>query len=296
MDQSKATVSITDYGFNYGAGVYEVTRVEQGKVYQLDEHINRFYSSCEKIGLSLKQNKDEIKRVSFELVNLNKEQNAIIYYQATFGAYDHRSHIFPAALSPTVVIFTQPLKPYPESVFTKGMKVATAEDVRWHRCDIKSICLLPNVMALNKVIKEGYDDVLFLQKRDDGQQIVTEMSASNIFVVKDGIIYSPPDSGKILNGITRATLFQLADSHNMKYEKTHFNIEFLLSADEVFVTSTTKEVVPIYQVDQKVFKSVPGPITIKLMKLFVDHVEKELNIKYPKRELLSRHFSNLDSK
>jgi branched-subunit amino acid aminotransferase/4-amino-4-deoxychorismate lyase len=84
MDQSKATVSITDYGFNYGAGVYEVTRVEQGKVYQLDEHINRFYSSCEKIGLSLKQNKDEIKRVSFELVNLNKEQNAIIYYQVPF--------------------------------------------------------------------------------------------------------------------------------------------------------------------------------------------------------------------
>jgi D-alanine transaminase len=116
------------------------------------------------------------------------------------------------------------------------------------------------------------------------------MSASNIFAVKDNIIYSPPDSGKILNGITRATLFQLADSHNMKYQKQHFNIEFLLNADEVFITSTTKEVVPVCQIDQTFFKNVPGPITLQLMKLFVEHVEKELNVKHPKREILQKLF------
>eukprot|EP01121_Diplochlamys_sp_Union-15-3_P006251 TRINITY_DN1674_c0_g1_i1.p1 TRINITY_DN1674_c0_g1~~TRINITY_DN1674_c0_g1_i1.p1 ORF type:complete len:325 (-),score=49.66 TRINITY_DN1674_c0_g1_i1:27-938(-) len=279
--QSQAKVSVYEYGFNFGAGVYDVARVEQGKIYQLTEHVQRLLRSAEHITLHIPLTESEIKQISEDLVKRNNIHNGLVYYQATYGDYNVRSHYWPATMNATFVVFTMTPPAPPETMFTQGITLKSVPDIRWKRCDIKSVLLLPNIMTLNLAIKEGFNDIVFVD--DD---TVTESALSNILCVKDNVVYSPPDSGKILSGITRLTLFRLCEENHIPVKKQHFSISFLKDADEVFLTNTSKELVPVRAIDDRKIPHSPGPLTIRLMDLLVQSLEKELGVVHPKRDLI----------
>lgn len=286
VEGSKARISIFDYGFLFGAGVYDVALLYGGLVFQGKEHLDRFFNSAKSIGVPIKESKERILEIMNELVAKNGLKDGIVYLQATFGSYGKRSHKFPAELSsPTLVIFTQYLAPYPAEFFTKGVKLTSVPEFRWTRCDIKAITLLPALLAMNALPEDAAESVFY----DPEKKIVRECAASNIFCVsKDGVIYTPPLSKYILPGIERQTIINIVNAHPSEFslKEEDFDLDFLLNAKEVFMSSSTKEVFPVKQIDDVKFENTPGPVTLKLMQYFVEYVEKELNLeRHPKRDL-----------
>eukprot|EP00741_Cyanophora_paradoxa_P022158 tig00021435_g21390.t1 len=296
IDAATAKVSIFDYGFNYAGGVYDVVPCYDGKPLAMDPHLSRFQRSCKHIGFGLAHTNRELAEVVSRLLRVNEASPtglSFVYLQATYGAYGGRSHLLPAAenLRPTLLVFTQPLKPFPPEYFTRGIALKSMPDERWHRCHIKSIALLPNVMDLNAVQKEGFTECVFV----DAEGHVTEGSTCNVWCVKDGTAYTAPESNRILSGITRADVLRLARMNGIPVKEQVFTLPFLLTADEVFITSSTKEVCPVHQVDSTVYASSPGPTTMKLMKLYIDYVEAECgpDMLHWKRPLLTGLASTL---
>jgi D-alanine transaminase len=284
VEPSEAKVSVFDYGFLFGAGVYDVALVMDGHLFQGKEHMDRFFKSAATIGIPIKETKEEILKIVRELVEHNNLREGIVYFQATYGAYGKRSHKFPADLSsPTLVIFTQYLAPYPTTFFTEGVKLVTEPEFRWTRCDIKAVGLLPAILSINKLPTDAAESVFY----DSETKMIRECAASNIFCVKGDTIYTPPLSKYILPGIERQTIINIARANHLKLKEEDFDLDFFLSADEVFMSSSTKEVLPIKQVDNTVFENTPGEKTRQLMKLFVEYVENELgpNFVHPKRKL-----------
>jgi len=279
---SEAKVSVFDYGFLFGAGVYDVALVIDGRLFQGKEHLDRFFTSAASIGIPIKETKEEILRIVTDLVITNHFKDGIVYFQATFGAYGKRAHKLPNDLShPTLMIFTQHLPPYPSHFFTEGVNVITEPEFRWTRCNIKAITLLPALLSMNKLPEGAAESVFY----DPEKKTIRECAASNIFCIKDGTIYTPPLSKYILPGIERQTIVNLAKKNQLPLKEEDFDLDFFLQADEVFMSSSTKEVQPIKQVDDVIFANTPGPVTRHLMRLFVEYVENELGIVHQKRQL-----------
>lgn len=282
VEASEAQVSVFDYGFLFGAGVYDVALVVDGLVFQGKEHLDRFFKSAGIVGIPIKETKEQLLQIILDLVEKNSMKDAIVYLQATFGSYGKRSHKLPADLSsPTLLIFTQHLPPYPAHFFTEGVDVITEPEFRWSRCNIKAITLLPAIMSMNKLPDSVAESVFY----DPEKKIIRECAASNIFCVKDGTLYTPPLSNHILPGIERQTILNIAKANHIPLKEEDFDLDFFKSADEVFMSSTTKEVLPIKQVDDVKIPDTPGPVTRDLMRLFVEFVENELGFVHPKRKL-----------
>jgi len=282
MEASEAKVSVFDYGFLFGAGVYDVALVVDGLVFQANEHLDRFYKSAGSVGIPIKETKEQLIQIINDVVAKNALKDAIVYLQATYGSYGKRSHKLPADLSsPTLVVFSQYLAPYPATYFTEGVNVTTEPEFRWTRCNIKAVTLLPAILSMNN-LREGISESVFY---DPESKIVRECAASNIFCVKDGTIYTPPLSKYILPGIERQTIVNLAKANHVPLKEEDFDLEFFKKADEVFMSSSTKEVLPIKLVDDVKIADTPGPVTRTLMRLFVEYVENELGFVHPKRKL-----------
>ncbi|GAA0350738.1 D-amino-acid transaminase [Bacillus horti] len=259
-----AKVDIEDRAYQFGDGIYEVIRVYNGICYQLEEHIQRLERSAKEIRLSLPFSAEEFTQQLQELVKGNQLQEGIIYTQVTRGVAP-RYHGFPSDdVKPQFVAYTKDL-PRPTAFMEHGVKAVLLEDVRWLRCDIKSLNLLGNVLAKQKANDEGGFEAI--QHRGD---IVTEGSSSNVFLVQEGILYTHPASSLILNGITRVKVLELCEKLELIVKEQEFTVKDLLDADEVFITSTTSEVMPITQIDdQPVGPGIPGPLTVKLQQEFV---------------------------
>eukprot|EP00026_Physarum_polycephalum_P013180 Phypoly_transcript_13556.p1 GENE.Phypoly_transcript_13556~~Phypoly_transcript_13556.p1 ORF type:complete len:301 (+),score=59.68 Phypoly_transcript_13556:79-981(+) len=285
LDAADAKISIFDYGFLFGAGVYDVALLYDGHLFQGNEHLDRFFRSAASIGIPIKESKEEIlKKIIPELVQKNGLKDGIVYLHATFGSYGKRSHKLPTDINePTLVIFPQYLAPYPASNFTEGVSVTTQPEYRWARCDVKTTLLLPAVMAINQLPAGAAETVFF----DSNSKFIRECAASNVFCVKNGTIYTPPLSKYILPGIERQTIVNIAKANNIPIKEEDFTLDFFLAADEVFMSSTTKEVLPIKQVDDVIIANTPGPVTRQLIRLFVEYVEKELGFVHPKRKTLN---------
>jgi len=282
IPRDEAKISVFDYGFLFGAGVYDVALVYDGKLFQGSEHLDRFFKSAADVKAPIKETKEELLEICQKLVDINHMTNGIVYLQATHGSYGKRQHVFPANINnPTLLALVQPLAPYPDTFFTEGVEITSEPEFRWTRCNIKSIGLLPAVLTMNS-LPTGVLEAVFY---DEEKRTVRECAASNIFCVKDGVIYTPPLSRYILPGIERQTVVNIARQNNLPLKEEDFSIEFLKSADEVFMTSTTKEVLPVKKVDDVSIKSTPGPVSKKLIELFVHHVEKQTGITHPKRKL-----------
>jgi len=282
IEASEAKVSVFDYGFLFGAGVYDVALVYDGNLFQGSEHLDRFFRSAESLKMPIRDTKEHLLQSCAELVKINGLQNGIVYLQATYGSYGKRSHKFPEKMdNPTILIFTQHLAAYPPSHFTIGVDVVSEPEYRWQRCNIKAVGLLPALLATNALPESAVESVFY----DEEKRTVRECASSNIFVVKDGVLITPPLSKYILPGIERQTTLNIARANNFPVREEDFSIEFLKAADEVFMTSTTKEVLPIKKVDDVELKNTPGPVTKALMKLFVEYVEKQVGFVHPKRQI-----------
>ena len=241
----EAKISVFDRGFMFGDGIYEVMPIYWGKVFTLDEHLVRLNRSLNEIRLDSPFTDTEWRSLFAEAIEKSGEETALLYLQVTRGIASMRSHEYPVDVKPTVLVTITPA-PGLERNKVVPYKMVMKEDFRWSRGDIKVVSLVANGLLKNEALAEGYDDVILLR---DG--LVTESSASNVFIVKDGIIITPPKSSHLLHGITRDHVIQLANANSMKLEEREIGEAELVEADEVWITSTGHEVWPVGELNGK---------------------------------------------
>lgn len=270
IERSMAKVDIEDRGYQFGDGVYEVIRVYNSKMFTLDEHLTRFRKSAESIGIIIPYTSEGLKDMLQTLIGKNHLREGIIYMQVTRGAAP-RNHVFPTGeVTPILTAYTKDLARPAENLKT-GVKTILTEDIRWLRCDIKSLNLLGNIIAKQKAYEQGCFEAIQHRGQD-----VTEGSSSNIFIVKNGIVITHESNHLILKGITKDVVLKVCSENNLPIEERTFSLSELDEADEVFLTSTTGEVMPIIEIDgKKVNGGETGPVTRKLQEWFVLEIEKQ---------------------
>jgi len=250
-----AVVSVEDRGFQFGDAVYEVIRTYRGRPFAVDEHLSRLERSAQALQLSLGHTRAQWIALIDEGLRLSSLPETKIYLQISRGQAP-RDHPFPAALSPTTVLTFRELHPLNESIRQAGVQAILLDDIRWGRCDIKSVNLLANVLARQRAKEAGAFEAILLR---DG--VVTEGSVSNVMVVLNGTIRTAPEGPRILSGVTRAKVLELAKKEGIPVAETVVRREELLGASEVFLTGTTVEVLPVVRVDgQAVGAATPGPV------------------------------------
>lgn len=269
VERGLATIDIEDRGYQFGDGVYEVIRVYNGKMFTAKEHLKRLQESAEKISIQIPYQPSELEEMLQGLIEKNKLTNGIIYMQFTRGA-SPRNHAFPQNVAPIFVAYTRNVD-RPVSSMQEGVKAIFIDDIRWLRCDIKSLNLLGNLLAKQKAVEAGCFEAI--QHREE---IVTEGSSSNVAIVKNGTVITHPANNLILNGITRQKVKQVCEQNQIPFEEKEFTVEEVLQADEVFLSGTTVEVTPIVEIEKKkISGGTPGEVTKRLQKLIKDEIEKE---------------------
>lgn len=250
-------------GLQFGDGVYEVIRIYSGQYYLLDEHVDRLFRSAEAIKIELTFTKEECREYLLELLKRNKmDVDGKVYLQVTRGSAT-RDHVFPADTPANIYAYVVKV-PRPLGKLANGVGTITHPDVRWDYCYIKSLNLLPNVLAKQEAKENNcYEAIL----HKDG--VVTECSSSNVYLVKDGKIYTHPSSKNILHGCVRMRVEQFAKDLNIPFIEEPFTIGGIEDADELFLSSSTSEVLPIVTVDDLTINGgTPGPITKKLQETY----------------------------
>lgn len=272
VERSEVKIDMEDRGYQFADGIYDVVRAYNGKFFTLNEHVDRLFSSAEKIELVMPFTKDELKQLLSTLMKENGISTGNIYMQVTRGIGIPRNHTYTdPELVPPVFTATTTIVPRDQEKMDRGMSAFIVPDMRWLRCDIKSISLLGNIMAKHEAHKKGGDEAILHR---DG--IVTECSSSNVWMIKDGTIYTHPDGNLVLPGITKIMLLKVAREAGMLVKEEAFTIEDLKKADEVFASSTTMEAMPIISIDgNPVGHGKRGAVVEKLQQLYVDAVEKE---------------------
>lgn len=269
IKREEAMVDIEDRGFQFGDGIYEVIRVYNQIPFTMEEHLQRLYESAKKMRMEIPYEPSKLKQLLEDLIHRNQLQTGIIYLQFTRGVSE-RSHTFPReGTTLSFVAYTKNV-PQPLEEMEQGVKVITTEDIRWLRCDIKSLNLLGNIMAKQEAKEAGCYEAL--QHRGD---IVTEGSSSNVFIVKNGTLYTHPENNFILNGITRQKVLQLCRKQAIPLQERTFTVDELFSADEIFLTGTTTEVMSVIQVNGKqIGDGNPGKLTREIRQLFQAEIKQ----------------------
>lgn len=268
VTKDQATISVYDHGFLYGDGVFEGIRVYEGNVYKLKEHIDRLYESAHSIMLQIPHTKEEMQEIICETVRKNELKSAYIRVVVSRGKGDLGLDPRNCA-EPTVIVIAEPLAIYSQELYEKGLKVAS---VTYRRSSpdvlnpqIKSLNYLNNVLVKIASTQAGADEALIL----NNEGYVTEGSADNIFIVKNGIIYTPPVYLGALDGITRQVIIAIAKELDMPLIEKPFTLHDVYNADEVFLTGTAAEVIPVISVDERqIGDGKPGKITNILLKHF----------------------------
>ncbi|MGE5946874.1 MAG: D-amino acid aminotransferase [Betaproteobacteria bacterium] len=251
-----AGISPLDRGFLYGDGVYELIPVYSRRAFRIDEHLKRLQATLDGIKLANPLTVDAWKTVVLRLIDAAPWDDQSIYLQVTRGADNKRDPAFPpASVPPTTFAFAAPLVTTPADVRARGVSAITVPDLRWSRCDVKVVSLLANVLARQEAVERGCAEALLIR---DG--FMKEGAASNIFVVRDGVLLAPPKTHLMLPGITYDVVLELAARHGQPLEVREIHENELRAADEVWMTSSTKEVLAITTLDgQPVGDGRPGP-------------------------------------
>lgn len=264
-----AKISVLDRGFIYGDGVYELIPVYAREPYRMPQHLARLQRSLDGIRLANPHSAADWEAIIRALIGRMPFADQGVYFQVTRGVAK-RDHAFPAGVPPTVFMMSNPLTlPSVEQV-ERGVAVITGPDQRWLHCDLKTISLLGNVLARQAAIEAGaVESVLFR----DGY--LTEASASNVLVVKDGAIIAPPKDNLILPGITYDATFELARAGGLTLTVRPVTREEALAADEMWLSSSTKEVLAVTTLDGEPFAGgKPGPVFRKMHALFQESKRK----------------------
>ncbi|MBA2408625.1 MAG: D-amino acid aminotransferase [Gammaproteobacteria bacterium] len=250
----EARVPVLDRGFLFGDGVYELMPVYRGQAFRLDEHLARLSRSLFEISIPDPYVSARWIQVLSELIERAGAGDLLVYWQVTRGVAP-RDHAFPRDIEPTVFAMTSALpQPAPEQL-ARGVKAVTRADTRWQRCDIKSISLLANVLLRQQAIDAGAAESLLVR---DGY--VAEGAASNVFVVMDDVIVTPPNSASLLPGVTRDLILELAAADGLAHEQARIREHSLRDAQEIWITSSSREVLPVTILDESpVGDGLPGP-------------------------------------
>ncbi|MNI11434.1 D-alanine aminotransferase [compost metagenome] len=263
-------MSIFDRGFLFGDGIYEVTAVLDGKLIDSPLHMTRLERSVREIGGHLPISTDEIVAIEKRLVEENKLNEGVIYLQYTRGAED-RNFLYSENLEPTLLLFTQAKTLEHVAAVEKGLKVKVVPDQRWERRDIKTVCLLPQVLAKRLAKAEGCDEAWMVQ---DG--FVTEGASSTAYIItNDGKIVTRGNGNAILPGCTRLAVLELAREQGLTVEERLFTVEEAMAAREACLTSASNFIVPITSIDGKPLgDGKPGPMFTRLRKLYMDNARR----------------------
>lgn len=267
-DKKEALISPEDRGFNFADGVYEVVKYYSGSPFRIRDHIERLERSLKEVRIHY-AGLTYLPDMMGELLSRNglSQDDAGVYLQITRGA-SRRVHHFPDDLQPTVYAFAFSFPSFAEAL-ENGIRVTTAEDIRWLRCDIKSVALLPNTMLYQQAVEVGAGECILVR---DGH--VTEATHSSAFIVKNGIIHTHPATNLILPGITRKVVLELCIVHRIPFIEIPFTEAELLDADEIFIAGTGSEITPVIQVNEMVIgNGKPGRTTKWLQELFFDYVK-----------------------
>lgn len=259
----EARIPVLDRGFIFGDGVYEVIPVYSRRPFRLAEHLRRLQHSLDGIRLANPNPDAEWRELLEQIIARNEGEDQYIYLQVTRGVA-RRDHAFPKEVTPTVFVMSNPLLPPPEALLSTGVAAITANDNRWMRCDIKATSLLPNVLLRQLAIDAGAVETILLR---DG--FMTEGAASNIFVVMNGVLLTPPKSHLMLPGITYDVVLELAAAEKIPYEVREISEHEVRSAQEILLTSSTKEIMPVTRLDDKaVGEGKPGAVFTQLHWLY----------------------------
>lgn len=273
--KEEAKISVFDHGFLYGDGVFEGIRAYGGKVFRLNEHIDRLYNGARGIMIDIPLKKEEMAEVVLETLRRNELKDAYIRLVISRGTGD--LGLDPRKCkTPTIICITDKIVLYPEELYNKGMEIITAA-TRRNRPEgvnpqMKSLNYLNNIMAKLEANLVGAPEAMLLNNED----YVAECTGDNIFIVKDGVLITPPPYVGILVGITRNAIMELAEKIGIKVEEKVFTRYEVFTADECFLSGTAAEAVPVVKVDgRQIADGKPGPITNKILKEFKELIKTE---------------------
>lgn len=267
---AEARIPVEDRGHQFGDGVYEVVYAFDGVPFALEEHLDRFFSSMAMIRLNCPYTRAEVTDLIHEALRRSGYQNAVIYYHLTRGTAP-RGHAFPPPSVPgNLVITVREGTTLPDEIAEKGVTAHLVQDLRWGRCNIKSLNLLPNVLAKQEALDHNAFEAILCK---DGY--ITEGSVSNVFIVSQGQVRTAPADQKILPGITRMHVLELCRELGIPVTEKAFTPEELYGADEAFLTASGIDVLPVIRVDDKVINGgLVGPVSLKLRKEYRNLIAK----------------------
>jgi D-alanine transaminase len=267
---TEAKVSVLDRGFLFADGVYEVVPVYGGRPFRLEQHLDRLDNSLAGIRIANPLSREQWREIVTKLIADNGGQEQLLYWQVTRGSAPVRDHLFNGTDKPTVLAMSSKLKSPSAEIRQSGASLITLDDVRWRYCHLKTIALLPNVLMRQQAFDGGYDEAILIR---DG--FATECTTANIFIVENGIIVTPPKGEELLPGITRDLVLELAQSHGMPWAEEKIELARLRAAEEIWLSSSTREVVAVTRLDgKKVGDGRPGPLLKQMSVCFQEYKDK----------------------
>ncbi len=271
MAMEDAKISPLDRGFLFGDGIYEVIPSYAGKMVGFTPHIKRMQDGLAEVGINLDYSTQKWQHICQSLAEKNGNQSLGIYLHVTRGADTRRLHAYPKDVEPTVfaMAFDIPTPPKPDRFTKQGFALISTEDLRWQRCHIKSTALLGNVMHYQQGHEAGCNETLLYNQKAE----LTEASSSNVFVIKDGVIITPPLDNQLLPGITRKLILDIIKAHSsFELQERIVTIQEARQADEIWISSSSKEIAPVISLDGKpVGDGKVGEIWQQVASLYSEH-------------------------
>ena len=265
---NEAKVSVLDRGFIFGDGIYEVIPAYGGKALRFEHHMQRLQNSLDAVRIRNPLSNEQWQKIIDKLISEKGSEDQYIYMHITRGVAS-RDHRFPDETKPTVFVMSNILHTVDPEILKQGVHAVTLDDIRWHYCNIKAIALLPNILLRQQAVDKGAVEAILIR---DGN--MTEGAASNVFIVSNGIIKTPPKDQKLLPGITRDLVVELANTHKMPIEEVAISEKEFLSADEIWLTSSTKEILAVTKInEQQVGNGKPGAVWKDMYQKYQDYKE-----------------------
>ena len=262
----QAQISVLDRGFLLGDGVYEVIPAFGGKLFRLEQHLQRLDNSLSAVRIPNPHNHSEWQKILQQLITSN-DNDLSIYLQVTRGVAPKRDHAFPDKVIPTVFAMSNIIPEPDPATLEKGVNAITLDDIRWKRCDIKAITLLANVVLRQEAHDHNAAEAILIR---DGQAM--EGAASNLFIVSADTIYTPPKGPQLLPGVTRDLILELSREHGLTIEERNISEQSLNNAQEIWLTSSTKEILPVTQLNgNQVGNGRPGKHWQQMIQLYRDY-------------------------
>lgn len=276
MPINEAKISVLDRGFLFGDGIYEVIPAYNSKIFRFSEHLRRLKKSLSAVLIANPYSDEQWQNIFQTVLEKNSAQgpDQVLYLEVTRGAPELRHHNIPKDIEPTVFVQSSTIPEHDIETLKKGKKAITLPDSRWDRCNIKCVSLLANVLLNQQAKDAGAEEAILI---NDG--IAVEGSSSNLFIVVSGTIVTPIADDRILGGITRELVIELAKANDIEVKEQDIDESMLSSADEIWITSSTRQIFPITTLNNRnVADGNPGPLWQKMLRLFRNYIHENHHV------------------